>query len=134
SQAKAIVPQSPGSGSDESSLASIEYFEPAPGHLYVVDILGGPSRVRVFDNQGKALPAPPQPPISAIGQVVSIGGGDALFFTSTYPHPPAWYHADAATGKSARAALYQTSPFNFDDAAVVREFATSKDGTRVPLN
>jgi prolyl oligopeptidase len=134
SQAKAIVPQSPGSGSDESSRASIENFEPAPGHLYVVDILGGPSRVRVFDNQGKALPAPPLPPISAIGQVVSIGGGDVLFFTSTYVEPPAWYHVDAATGKSARTALYQTSPFNFDNAEVVREFATSKDGTHVPLN
>jgi prolyl oligopeptidase len=27
-----------------------------------------------------------------------------------------------------------TSPVDFDDAEVVREFATSKDGTRVPLN
>ena len=132
-QAKVIVPQSPG-GSDESSRASIENFESAPGHLYVIDIMGGPSRVRVFDHQGKTLPAPPLPPISAVGQVVSIGGGDSLFFTSTYLDPPAWYRFDAATGKSTRTALYQTSPFNFDDAEVVREFATSKDGTRVPLN
>ena len=132
--AKVIVPQSPGTGSDESVRASIENFEPAPGHLYVIDIMGGPSRVRVVDNQRKTLPAPPLPPISAVGQVVSIGAGDVLFYTSTYVSPPGWYHFDAATGKSTRTALYQTSPFNFDDAEVVRELATSKDGTRVPLN
>jgi prolyl oligopeptidase len=30
--------------------------------------------------------------------------------------------------------MASTSPIHFDDAEVVREFATSKDGTRVPLN
>jgi len=133
-QAKVIVPQSPGSGSDESARASIENFVPAPGHLYVIDIMGGPSRVRVFDDQGHSLAAPPLPPISAIGQVVSVGGGDVLFYTSTYLDPPAWYRFDAASGKSARTALYETSPVKFDDAEVVRDFAVSKDGTRVPLN
>ena len=133
-QARVIVPQSPGSGSDESLRASIENFVPTPGHLYVIDIMGGPSRVRVFDDQGRALAAPPLPPISAIGQVVSVGGGDVLFYTSTYLDPPAWYRFDAASGKSARTALYETSPVKFDDAEVVRDFAVSKDGTRVPLN
>jgi prolyl oligopeptidase len=133
-QVKVIVPQSPGSGSDEASRASIENFVPTPGHLYVIDIMGGPSRVRVFDDAGHALAAPPLPPISAIGQVVSMGKGDVLFYTSTYLNPPAWYRFDAASGKSSRTGLYETSPVKFDDAEVVRVFATSKDGTRVPLN
>ena len=133
-QAKVIVPQSPGSTSDESLRASIETFVPTPGRLYVVDIMGGPSRVRVFDDQGQALAAPPLPPISAIGQVVSVGKGDVLFYTSTFLNPPAWYHFDAATGKAARTALFETSPVTFDDAEVVRDFAVSRDGTRVPLN
>ena len=134
SQAKVIVPQSRGSGSDESARASIENFVPTPGHLYVIDIMGGPSRVRVFDDQGHSLAAPPLPPLSAVGQVVSVGGGDALFYTSTYLDPPAWYRFDAANGKSVRTALYETSPVKFDDAEVVRDLAISKDGTRVPLN
>jgi prolyl oligopeptidase len=133
-QAKVIVPQSPGSGSDESLRASIEDFVPTPGRLYVIDILGGPSRVRVFDDQGRALAAPVLPPISAVDRVVSIGKGDVLFYTSTYLNPPAWYRFEAATGKSARTALFETSPVKFDDAEVVRDFAVSKDGTRVPLN
>jgi prolyl oligopeptidase len=57
-----------------------------------------------------------------------------LFRSATYLQPSAWYRFDAASGKSTRTALSQVSPYNFDDAEVVREFAVSKDGTRVPLN
>jgi prolyl oligopeptidase len=75
----------------------------------------------------------PLPPISSVGQVVPMGS-DVLFFTSTYLNPPAWSHFDAAAGKAVPTALVQTSPIHFDDAEVVRDFATSKDGTRVPVN
>jgi prolyl oligopeptidase len=66
--------------------------------------------------------------------MVPTRGGDVIFSISTYLEPSAWYRFDAATGKSVRTALFRTSPIHFDDAEVVREFATSKDGTRVPLN
>lgn len=133
-QAKVVVPQSSGSGSDENSRASIDSFLPTPGHLYVIDMMGGPSRVRVFDDQGKALPAPPLPPVAAFEQMVSMGGGNVLFLASTYIEPPAWYRFDAASGKSTRTALFETSPVKFGDTEVVRESAVSKDGTRIPLN
>jgi len=144
-QATVVVPQTPG-GADEKDRASIESFEPAWGHLYVIDIMGGPSRVRIFgqkDSQRvRGGPPPalepmgeiPLPEISSVGELISIGGGDVLFNNSTFLQPPAWYHFDASTGKSERTALFQTSPINFDDAEVVRDFATSKDGTRVPVN
>ena len=132
-QAKVIVPQSVG-GADESDRASIENFIPTFGHLYVIDIMGGPSRVRVFDTQGKPLPAPSSPAISAVYGGIAVGGGDALFQMSTYLEPTAWSHVDATTGKATRTALFETSPANYDDAEVVRDFAISKDGTRVPLN
>ncbi len=133
-QAKVVIPQTSGSGMEEGNRASIEDFVPAPGHLYVIDIMGGPSRVRVFDCQGKALAAPPLPPVSAVDDVISTGGGDVLFYTSTYLEPPAWYRFDAASGKATRTALFETSPVKFGDAEVVREFVVSKDGTRVPIN
>jgi prolyl oligopeptidase len=133
-QAKVVVPQSPGSDSDESLRASIEDFVPAPGYLYVVDIMGGPSRLRVFSQDGLAVTTL-SPPVSAIGQVVSIGGGDVIFYLSSYLQPPAWYRFSASGKKEpVRTALFETSAVNFDDAEVVRDFATSKDGTRVPLN
>jgi prolyl oligopeptidase len=134
SAAKVVVSQSPGGTRDENDRASIEGFLPTSGHLYVLDIMGGPSRLRLFDGEGHSLTAPQLPPVSAIGQVVPIGDGNILFYTSTYLNPPAWYRFDAASGKSTRTALYETSPVKFDDAEVVRDFATSKDGTRVPVN
>jgi len=146
-QAQIVVPQSSSSGSDESDRASIENFVPAWNHLYVVDLMGGPSRVRVFgrtvsDGIPRSSAAPvfdqveqvPLPPVSAVGQVLSIGGGDVLFYASTYIDPPAWYHFDAASAKATRTALFETSSAKFDDAEVVRGFAASKDGTRVPVN
>jgi prolyl oligopeptidase len=137
-QAKIIVPQSSGAGEsqnqDEGDRASIEDFIPTWGHLYVIDIMGGPSRVRVFDSKGQALPAPPLPPVSSVDQALSVGGGDLLMRISTYVDPPAYFEFDAASGKLTRTALFETSPAKFDDAEVVREFATSKDGTRIPLN
>jgi prolyl oligopeptidase len=62
------------------------------------------------------------------------GGGDALFRVSSYLQPSAWFRFDVASSKSVRTALYRTSAYNFDHAEIIRTFATSKDGTRVPLN
>jgi prolyl oligopeptidase len=132
--AKVVVPQSAGTGSEESSRASIAAFVPTAGRLYVVDIIGGPSRLRVFDYEGRALPAPSLSPVSAVGQVVAVGGDDVLYYTSTYLNPPAWYRFNSARGQATRTELYETSPLKFDDAEVVRVFVTSKDGTRVPVN
>jgi prolyl oligopeptidase len=145
-QAKVVVPQTPG-GAAENDRASIEDFVPAWDRLYVIDIIGGPSRVRIFGRKasqgGGQRGAPPAfesmgevplPPISSVAQMVPTGGGDVLFLASPYLNPPAWYRFDAAAGKAFPTALVQTSPIHFDDAEVVREFAASKDGTRVPVN
>jgi prolyl oligopeptidase len=132
--AKVIVPQTSGPAVDESSRASIEDFVLASGHLYVSDVIGGPSRIRAFDLEGHTLPSPPLPPVAAVYQMVPTRGGDVIFSVSTYLEPSAWYRFDAGTGKSVRTALVRTSPIHFDDSEVVREFATSKDGTRVPVN
>jgi len=131
-EAQVVVPQTPG-GPEEADRASIENFVPTSKRLYVIDIVGGPSRLRVFDKQGKALAAPVLPPVSAIGQVVSVGGGEVLFYVSTFLEPPTLYRFDASTGTTTRSST-QSSAVRFEDAEVVRDFAISKDGTRVPLN
>jgi len=138
SKAEVIVPQTPGGGGDkneeESARASIEDFLPTPTRLYVVDVIGGPSRVRVFDHHGHRLSELPQPPISAIDGIVRTTGDDVLFHVATYLNPPAWFQLDARTAKSTKTALAETSPVNFDDAEIVREFAIAKDGARVPVS
>ena len=54
--------------------------------------------------------------------------------TPAYLEPPAWFRYDPATKKVTRTALFETSAADFSDAEVVRDFAISKDGTRVPIN
>jgi prolyl oligopeptidase len=132
-EAKVIVEQSPGSGNEDTARGSIEGFVPTEGHLYVTDIIGGPGRVRVFDDRG-ALVTTISPPVSAIGEVERTTGGDVLIYVASFLEPPAWWHFDSRQKKFSRTALFQTSAAKFDDAEVVRDFARSKDGTRVPVN
>jgi prolyl oligopeptidase len=133
-KAQVVVPQTSGSNSGDDDRASIDHLIPTPNRLYVLDVAGGPSRVRIFDHQGRIAAALPLPPISSVDGIVHTDRNNVLFRTSTYVAPPAWYRFDATTGKSARTDMFETSPVKFDDAEVVREFAISKDGTRVPVN
>lgn len=132
-QAKVVVAQNPGARSGEEAGASIENFALSGSNLYVTDILGGPSRMRVFDGQGNLLTTV-QPPISAIGQVVAWASSDVLLYVSSYLHPDVWWRFDSVQKKLVSTALIHTSASKFDDAEVIREFAISRDGTRVPVN
>ena len=123
--AKMLVPQ---------TEATIERFVPTATRLYVVDLVGGPSQVRVFDLEGKERKSVPVRPVASVGQVVRLEGDDVLFRTETFIDPPAWFRYDPATDKATKTALFRTSPADFSDCEVVREFAVSKDGTKVPMN
>jgi prolyl oligopeptidase len=102
--------------------------------LYVREIIGGPSRVAVFDHDGKAQGTLPLPDVSAVNEVEALEDGGLLVSVATYLEPPRFVRYDEASGKSTPTLLRQTSPVTFGDAEVVREFAVSRDGTRVPLN
>ena len=66
--------------------------------------------------------------------LASWQGDDLLFGNASYLKPFAWFTYDPAATRPAAPALYMTSPVDFDDIEVVREFATSADGTQVPLH
>jgi prolyl oligopeptidase len=123
--AQTIVPE---------SKAVIEGFLPAASALYVQDVLGGPSQIRIFDAAGKPQGVVPIAPLSAVDQMVRAANGELLFQSQTYLDPPAWYRYDASAGKVVRTALFEKPETDFSDAEVLREFATSKDGTKIPLN
>jgi prolyl oligopeptidase len=101
--------------------------------LYVVDEIGGPNQVRIFDHSGKQLGTVPIEPVSAVSQVVKLDNGDLLFQNENYTRPGAWFRYDPQQNKTVETALHTTSPVNFDEIEVSRETATSKDGTKVPL-
>jgi prolyl oligopeptidase len=108
-------------------------FVPAASGLYVVDADGGPSRLRFVRRDGGEERVP-LPTVSSVKEVLSLHGDEVLIHVETYLQPPAWYSFKRGDSKLTRTALYRTSPADFSDCEVVREFAVSKDGTRVPLN
>jgi prolyl oligopeptidase len=105
-----------------------------PSSLYVRELLGGPSRVAIYDHDGHAKGRLPLPDVSAVEEVEALGDGTLLYSVETYLQPPFYERYDEASAHASDTALRQTSPVSFDDAEVLREFATSKDGTQVPVN
>ncbi len=102
--------------------------------LYVRELIGGPSRVAIFDHAGKPRGTLPLPDLATVNQVEPLSDGTLLYSIETYLRPPYFSRYDERTKQSSESKLVQTSPVSFSDAEVVREFATSKDGTSVPLN
>ncbi len=114
---------------------AIQQVHVTEGRLYTVDEVGGPMQIRAFTPEGKPAGTVPLEPVAAVTGLARLGEGDDLLIEqSTYLSPPAWVRYDARQGALHRTALFQTSIADFSDAEVVRELATSKDGTRVPMS
>jgi len=131
-KAEVIVPE----GKD--TIVSDFYGHPpmvaASTRLYVTYQLGGPSEVRVFDYQGQQQAGPKILPVSNVGQIVALENDDILYRNSSYLDPSAWYLFRPDKEITSKTALFTRLPVDFSDCEVVREYATSKDGTQVPVN
>ncbi|PYJ05057.1 MAG: S9 family peptidase [Verrucomicrobia bacterium] len=124
-KARTIVPE---------TTAVIEGFCASTKSLYVQDLVGGPSQIRVFDLANPSPRMVPTRPVSAVQQMVCTESDQVLFRNITYIAPFVWMAFDPASGKSRPTSLAGVSAADFSDTEVVREFASSKDGTKVPLN
>jgi prolyl oligopeptidase len=120
-----IVPQSD---------AAVQAIVPSATLLYVIDSMGGPSRIRVFDQKGHSHGEVGLLPTSAVYGASSLQGDDLLYNNESFLAPGAWYLYEASTAKARRTALFETSPVDFSDTEVVREWAVSKDGTKIPMS
>jgi prolyl oligopeptidase len=127
-QAEVVVPEGDVAIQMGGSLAVTR------SHLMVRDTIGGPNRVRIFDHEGKPQGLLPLPEAASVGEIAPLPEGDALYSVRTYLRPRYVARWNAATGKSEETKFADTAPYSFDDVEVVREFATSKDGTKVPVN
>ena len=117
-----------------ASDAVIEHIVPATDALYVGDLLGGPSQIRRFGLDGKGEQLIPIPKISAVQGMLALEDNSLLFSDVSFTQPAAWFHCVEGKPEPVKTALVSTSPVSFDDIEVTREFATSKDGTKIPLN
>jgi prolyl oligopeptidase len=112
----------------------VQELAPADTGVYADYLLGGPSEL-VFFKRGSTRPQKiPIQPVSSVGGLDSWRGEELVFGNGSYVEPSAWYGCAAPKRTPHRTALFTTSPVSFDDIEVVREFAVSKDGTKVPLN
>ncbi len=102
--------------------------------LFVTYQLGGPSEIRMFNLKGTPLNKPDMLPVSSAQEITPLDGDEILFRNSSYIDAPAWYRFNAATGETNKTALFYQSPVDYLDTEVIREFATSKDGTKIPVN
>ncbi len=133
SEAKTIVKQ------DQDTIVATNFWHsvsvlPTKSRLYVIYQLGGPSEIRVFDHNGKLLSKPRQLDVSSVDDLTTWKADGIVFRNTSFIDPPAYYLFDAARTTTTKTKLATNSPVNYDDAKVVREFATSKDGTKVPVN
>jgi len=117
-----------------SGEAVIEQVVPGTDALYVADLLGGPSQIRRFDLNGKNETKISTPQISAVQELLALEDGSLLFRDVSYTDPAAWFHCSNGKTEPVKTTLQSTSPVSFADIEVRREFATSKDGTKIPLN
>lgn len=131
-KARVIIPE----GRD--TIVSVFFGHPpmvaTPSCLYVTCQLGGPSEVRVFDYEGNQQNGPEILPVSNVGQIVAFEGDDILYQNSSYLEPSAWYMFEKEKGITKKTTLVTQSPVDFSDCEIMREYATSKDGTQVPVN
>ena len=114
--------------------AVIEQVVPSNDALYTGDLLGGPSQIRRFDLNGKNATVIPIPQISSVQEMLALENGSLLFRDVSYTAPAAWFQCSAGKTDPAKTALRSTSPVSLADIEVRRELATSKDGTKIPLN
>ncbi len=118
--------------------AVIEHLVLTIAHLFTSELVGGPSRVRCFDLDGSHAKEVTLPEQSGVGELTGLhqGADDerVLFLRTSFIEPDAWHLYDAKTGQMSKTALVRTSPVDFSDIEAVREFAVSKDGTRVPVS
>jgi prolyl oligopeptidase len=122
--AKEVVPH---------SNVVIETMQPVPSGLYVEDLAGGPSQARFFGIESGLKATLPIAPIASIA-ALTASADSALFRMGSYVEGSAWYLFDPKTKVLKKTGLDSAVPSISNEYEAIREFAISKDGTKVPVN
>ena len=105
----------------------------AGDRIYITYQVGGPEELRAFTRAGKAAKAPQLPPVASSGKPVVWKNG-VIVGAQSYTTPYGWYAFDAKANTTTKIdALSPKPPVDLSSLEVMRETATSKDGTKVPF-
>lgn len=111
---------------------AVQRFAVAGGTLYLAEGQTGPTRLRLVDVRTRRASIVALPPGATVAALVRIGRNDVVAQLVNYVEPPLWTRV--GSGRARRTAMVSTSDANFNDTEVVREFATARDGTPVPID
>ncbi|UCC73786.1 MAG: S9 family peptidase [Gemmatimonadota bacterium] len=108
----------------------LQGFTLIDGKLYVTYLQNVQTKIRIFELDGTAAGEFPVPEFHS----ADVWGGDGKLFLSlsSFTTPPVTYRIDLETGERE---VWQKSDIPFDPQGIVvrQVWATSKDGTRVPM-
>ena len=118
----------------EEADVTIEGLAATAGRLWTVDIDGGPSSLRRFDHDGEPAGAVALPPVCAVDGLAPLGEDRVVWAVESYTAPRSWWTCADDDEEPRRTGLDTVTPIDLSAYEVRRVFATSKDGTRVPIN
>ena len=124
SEAEEVVPQREWIVGDISA---------SPDFLYLTEQLGGMGHLDRLDLRTRKLAEIPLPPFSLAREVTPLSEGRAIFAVTTYLRPHEYFEVDRG-GATRPLPISAASPVDTSRWEVRREYATSKDGTRVPMS
>ncbi len=105
----------------------------AGGQLFVTRLEDVQPKVQALTPGGTVVRTVPLPGFGATGGLAGEWGQDEAFFTfSSFGQPPTIYRYSVAKGATDVWAR-QAVPFEGGDIVIEQVFATSKDGTRIPM-
>ncbi len=132
--AKVVIRE--GEGAIPNSFWSSPSLLPTKTRLYVTEQHGGPSVIKVYDLEGKPLKGPTQDEVASVGSLTwhPSRGDSVLLNHQSFVKPGVYFRFDPSEKTTTATALARKPPLELGDVEVRREFATSKDGTKVPLN
>ena len=86
--------------------------------LFVSDLAGGPSDLRVFALGAKGVATMASPailPVSQVSEMAAVGVDDLVFKNESFVDPPAFYRYTTEGAKVTRTALVKTAPVDMSD-------------------
>ncbi|HEY8976747.1 MAG TPA: prolyl oligopeptidase family serine peptidase [Burkholderiaceae bacterium] len=111
---------------------ALQRFAVAGGTLYVAEGLGSAMRLRAIDLKTRRGTTLVLPPGSGVAALARVGRSDVAAQLTNWAEPSVWTRV--AGGRVRRTALAMTSDASFNDCDIVREVATSRDGTPVTVD
>ena len=116
---------------------TIEDLAVTSDSVWIVEMDGGPQHLRAFAHDGTPRPQVEIPPMSSVSDFArplsTLGADSVAWSCESFTAPATWWVA--VDGRTPRpTALATKTAVDLSSYDVTREFATSRDGTHIPVN